>query len=472
MLRKGRLFFLLPAALFPLILFGSCSGLLGWGVLLWSAEDPPIPSGTVLPVYIRSNIDQVWVVGIPAQYRHAGDAIDKFEVSLSRLEFVGQRKAAEKRAAAFSDFALLYAETLQDGLPVRETPDNSARRVYRLKQGQIIKVLEQVEGNPAISTTGEPLPGDWLRVLTEDGTTGYCFSYRLRLFEYAGGTLTAGAAPQEETEDPDLEMVLSRIWSPESYETMVHSGRIDTEELSKQWGFSPGQDLGLARINMPGLDRTFSYTGIRAEGNRSWRFEGTSLQMSLRSDTTLAVQFTDPGGALQVLLFVALPVRADDLIVQETGRREALFRNLYDHGPGFFSVNYGALIFSAAGGFSWSGFNLLVPHIIPPGISGRGAVDMGLFLAPSLTGRYDGAFTLRFDGTPETAAEALDGTAAKTAGPVALSFIYTLDDQGFRLEHVPADNLNGITVTRRAASPTVIYFVRSEETPAGFAPER
>jgi hypothetical protein len=462
MVKKGWPFFLLFAVLLPLVLFGSCSGLLGWGVLLWSAENPPIPSGTILPVYIRSNIDKVWVAGIPEQYRQAGDPIDKFEVPLAQLEFVGQRQAAEKRAAAFSDFALLYAETLQDGLPVREIPDNSARRVYRLKQGQIIKILEQVEGNPAISTTGDPLPGDWFRVLTEDGITGYCFSYRLQIFEYTGGILSAGVTPQEEEEDPDLEMVLSRIWSPESYETMIQSGRIDTEELSKQWGFSPGQDLGLARIYMPGLDRTFSYTGIRAEGNRSWRFEGASLQMSLRSDTTLAVRFTDPGGALQTLLFVALSMKVDNLIVQETGRREALFRNLYDHGPGFFSVNYGALRFSADGGFNWSGFNLLVPHIIPPGIPGKGVVDMGLFLGPSLSGRYDGAFTLRFDGIPETVA----GDAGGIAGTSALSFIYTLDDQGFRIEHVPAENLNGITVTRRAVSPTVIYFVRTEGIPA------
>jgi hypothetical protein len=298
--------------------------------------------------------------------------------------------------------------------------------------------------------------------MTDDGTTGYCFSYRLQIFEYTGGLLSAGVTPQEKEEDPDLEMVLSRIWSPESYETMIQSGRIDTEELSKQWGFSPGQDLGLARIYMPGLDRTFSYTGIRAEGNRSWRFEGASLQMSLRSDTTLAVRFTDPGGALQTLLFVALPVKVDNLIVQETGRREALFRNLYDHGPGFFSVNYGVLTFSAGGGFNWSGFNLLVPHIIPPEIPGKGVVDMGLFLGPSLSGRYDGAFTLRFDGTPGTAA----GDAGGIAGTGALSFIYTLDDQGFRIEHVPAENLNGITVTRRAVSPTVIYFVRIEGTPA------
>jgi hypothetical protein len=463
-LKNGRAILFFLAALLPAALFNSCSGLLGWGVLLWSVENPLIPSGTVLPVYIRSNIDQVWVVGIPEEYREVGDSIDKVEVSLPQFEFVGSRKEAERRAADFSEFALRYAETLQDGLPVRESTDNSARRVYRLKQGQIIKLLDRAEGNPPISTTGDPLPGDWFLVLTEDGTTGYCFSYRLRIFDYAGGVLAVGAVTPEETEDPDLEMVLSRTWSPESYENMINSGRINTDELSKHWGFSPGQDSGLARIYMPGLDRTFSYTGIKAEGSRSWRFEGAPLQMSLRSDTTLAVQFTETGGALQTLLFVALAARTDDLIVQETGRREALFRNIYNHGPVFSSVNYGTLIFSADGKFNWSGSNLLVPHIIPPGLMERGVVDMGLFLAPSLTGRYDGAFTLLFDGAPGTAAGEIAGSG--------LSFVYTLDTQGFRIEHVPADNLDGLTVIRRAVAPTVIYFVRTaDRSPADITPE-
>jgi hypothetical protein len=419
-------------------------------------------------VYIRSNIDQVWVAGIPELYRRVGDSIDKFEVPLSQLEFVGRRKAAEQRAAEFADLALWYAETLQDGLPVREGPDNSTRRVYRLKQGQIIKILERTGGNPAISTTGDPLPGDWYRVLTEDGSTGYCFSYRLKLFEHSGGILAAGAVPAEAADDPDLETLLSRTWSPESYGTMINSGKINIEELSKQWGFSPGQDSGLARIYMPDLDRTFSYTGIKAEGNRSWRFEGAPLQMALRSDTTLAVQFTETGGALQTLLFVALPVEAEDLIVQETARREALFRNIYDHGPVFSSVNYGALSFSADGKFTWSGFNLLVPHIIPPGIPGSGTVDMGLFLASGLTGRYDGAFALRFGGESGPA----DGlTGGDGSGRAVVHCIYTLDEQGFRVEYVPAENLDGITVSRRAVSPTVIYFVRTERPPAGRTPE-
>jgi hypothetical protein len=42
-----------------------------------------------------------------------------------------------------------------------------------------------------------------------------------------------------------------------------------------------------------------------------------------------------------------------------------------------------------------------------------------------------------------------------------VNFMYTLDDQGLRIEYVPPDNLERVTVTRRAAVPTVIYFFKT-----------
>jgi hypothetical protein len=440
----GALFFLLA---FLCGISVSCERTLGWGMLLWSTEDPDIPSGTILPVYIRSNIDQVWVAGIPEAYRPTKrDGLDKFEIPLPQLELIGGRSAALKRAEEFKEYALLYAETLQDGLPIRETPDNGSRRVYRLRAGEIIKVLSRNEGEPAISTTGDPLPGDWYQVLTRDGNTGYCFSFRLRFFEHRGGALTVEHIETEEAEDPDLEIVLSQNWYPESYGTMIASGKIDIEELDKKWRFFPGQDSGLARIRTAELDLTFPYTNIKRDGTRSWHFEGASLQMTLRSESLLAVQYSNDGGAMRTLLFVPLPTSPEDLIVQETERRNTLYQNIVLQGPHFTSSNYGTLSFAANGRFIWNGNSLLVPHIIPPSTLDSGAVEMRLFLGPSLEGLYNGAFTLRFDSAE--------------AGGFPVHFLYTLDSQGLRLEHISGENFDGTTVTRRAASPTIIYFFK------------
>jgi hypothetical protein len=420
-------------------------------VLLWSTEEPAIPSGTVLPVYIRSNIDRVWVVGVPKAFRGAG-GLDKMEIPLARFELAGSRGKARRRAAAFAEYALTYAENLQDGLPIRDGPDNGNRRVYRLRTGEIIKVLERVEGNPAISASGDPLPGDWYKVLTKDGSVGYCFSYRLKLFKYRGGSLLAAPAEQEELVDPELDALMSKVWSPEFYGQMVNDRRINLEELSRRWRFDPGQDTGIAHIYLPAMDRSFSYSSIRSDGERAWRFEGTSLRMDLRSDTSLAVQFIEANGSTRTLLFTALPASVDDLIMQENARREAVLYSIYSQGPIFSSNNYGTIVFSESGEFTWIGFDLLVPQVIPEDASGRGRVSVDLFLTPSFEERYNGAFTLFFAG-----ADAVSGT-----GETAVHFMYSIDNQGFRLEVVPDYCIENATVTRRESSPMVLYFFRDE----------
>ena len=430
------------------LLFSSCSRL-GYGVLLWSNEDPPILSGTVLPVYIRSNIDQVWVVGVP-------ETSHKIEIPLSLLEFSGSRRKAIRRADEFAQYAHSYAENMQDGLPVRDFPDNSSRRVYRLRLGEIIKILDKVEGIPPISATGDPLPGDWYFVLTNEGVTGFCFSYRLKLFEHNEGPLLAAPVTRRETVlDPDLEMVLSRRWSPEFYQQMINSRRIDINELERHYRFDPGQDTGIAKILLPDIEREFRYESIIPDGERAWRFEGTNLQMNLRTNTTLAVQYIENTGLRRTLVFVALSAGVDDIIVQEQARRDAQFMTIFNQGPVFTSNNFGTITFSETGQFTWTGFDLLVPHLIPSGTSGRGRVNMDIFVSASLAERYTGAFTLRLtDITPNR----------------NLPFLYGLDSQGLRLEVVPDFGIENNTVTRRATSPMVLYFFRDLSGPSSSGP--
>ncbi|MCL2191682.1 MAG: SH3 domain-containing protein [Treponema sp.] len=426
--------------------FSSCSSRLGWGVLLWASDDPFVPSGTVLPVYIRSNIDGVWVVGLPDGMR-TSSGLDKMEVPIAHLELVGNRARADAHAQGFAPFALTYAENLQAGLPIRANPDNNARRVYRMREGDIIKVLGvSARGVPPLGVTGAPLPGQWYRVLTEDGTVGYTFSYRLRFFEHVGGTLAApDFVAHESPSGSDLDLLMSRTWLPESYLTMVNSGVINLEELSRRWHFNPGRDTNVAHVVMPGINQLFPFTGIVPSGSRAWRFEGTPLSAQLRSDTVLSVQFTEAGGAVRNLTFVSLPVDIDDLIAGEIARRASLHGEIFRHGPVFTSSNFGTIVFGEDGAFSWRGFDLLVPQHIPRGAQGYGTVSMDLFLSPALENHYDGAFTMRFAGS--------DGREV-----ASLRSMYTLDSQGFRIEIVPESSIDGVTVARRASSPMVLFF--------------
>jgi hypothetical protein len=416
-------------------------------MLLWASEDPAIPSGTVLPVYIKSNLNKTWVAGIPEHYRSASSSLDKFEVPLPKLELIGSRNSANKRADEFAAVAMTYAETLQDGLPVRQAADNVARRVYRLKNGEIIKILSKAAGQPAISASGEALPGEWYEVMTENGSIGYCFSYRLRLFEYKGGSLSI-AKGNENDDDADLDRLLQQTWLPESYGAMVNSRRIDVAELSKHWEFNPGIDTGIAHIYTAEVDKSFAYTSIKAENGRNWSFEGTRLRMSLRSDTTLAVQYYDEGDALKTLFFVAIASDVNDLIAQELSRRDTRFSTLYSAGPVFSSSNYGRLILSENGHFTWTGYTLLVPQVISVLALGGGTINTGVFLGSAVSSLYNGALAFQFEET--------------SGRNKPVYFMYTLDSQGLRIEYVPPENVDGATIMRRAYSPTVIYFVKSE----------
>jgi hypothetical protein len=437
---------------------------MGWGVLLWGTDDPPLPPGTVLRVVFRSAITNTWVAEVPQEFRVMNGA-DKVEIPLAHLEFTGSRRRARARVREFGELAVVYAETLQDGLPIRNEPENGSRRVYRLRQGEVVKVLSRAAGVAAVGVSGAPLPGEWFRVLTEGGVEGYCFSYRLKLFEHTAGALSARWMEEQE-EDTELDALLGKRWAPESYGEMLESERFDFKELSKGYLFDPGADTGTAWVFTADVDRTFSYTGIRRTGARAWSFTGASLQMSLLSDTALEVRFDDgsaPSGE-RALRFTALPQDVRGIIVQETARREELFDRLFALGPEFESAAYGRLVLTGDGRFVWTGTDLLVPHIIPEGARESGAVDMGLYPGPALRGRYTGGLILRFNG------------AFNPAGPppvFPVRFLYTVVDGGLELEYVPPENITGSTVTRRAPAPAVVYFTKALPRSAGeSAPER
>ncbi|MDR0640048.1 MAG: SH3 domain-containing protein [Spirochaetaceae bacterium] len=469
-----RFFSLKHIAIAALLLacLSSCTRKLGWGVLLWSDEERGIPSGTVLPVYIKSNIEKTWVVGVPKDYTKPGERSVKFGIPLAELDLVGGKSAAKNRAKEFGKYARTYAETLQDGLPIRESPDNSARRVYRLRQGEILKILNIAQGNPAISATGDPLPGDWFRVLTEDGTRGYCFSYRIRLFEHVPGTLVSAPAEDGDKRDVELEKVLTKTWVSEVYSNMVRDRKLDLDALTRKWGFSAGEDTGIAHVYAPAIagenagrltttatteretDLTFPYTQIKSLGSRDWQLvdsNGNSLLLiSLLSDARLSVQYHTAAGLPRTLYFTTLSVPLDDLIVQETVRRDDIWAALLAHGTTWRSAYYGRLYFEPNKNISWSGFDRLVPQYISNLALPSGRASLSLFLDPSLASIYDGALSIHLNNIG--------------GGTSQAHFLYAIEDgntagqYGLRLEFVPQDNIEGVTVKRRTPSPTILYF--------------
>ena len=170
-----KLFVFVTVLLCAIFSFSSCSRLMGYSVVLWSLPEQNLTDGMIVPVYIKSNITHTYVIGIP-------ETDQKCEVPLWQISEPASKKDVKELAEKYIDYQRKYAKVKLDGLPIRYEPVNTARQVYRLREGEVLKVLYKGQGS-AVMSGKTALEGDWLRVLTNDGTAGWCFSYNLNVFD-------------------------------------------------------------------------------------------------------------------------------------------------------------------------------------------------------------------------------------------------------------------------------------------------
>ncbi|HET7838943.1 MAG TPA: SH3 domain-containing protein, partial [Rectinemataceae bacterium] len=284
--RATRLLVTLLAALGLAMGISACSGRLGWGVVLWTAPEGPVKAGSVVPVYIKSNIQKLYVVGLP-------DGSKKIELPLWQVELFPTKAKAEARVKRFGDYLGIYMVAARDGLPIREGPFGGARRVYRLREGQSVKVLDKVQGE-AVTTGGEALPGDWYQVLSDDGTKGFVFSYAMRQYDESKEGPPAGLVTKAPSGRVDL--VFSRQWRPEYFQEMLDDQRVDLDLFSMRFGIFADAVRKQIRIELPAASQIFNYDSISEDGG-AYVFEGTPLRISLEGDRRLVATWTDQASA-------------------------------------------------------------------------------------------------------------------------------------------------------------------------------
>jgi hypothetical protein len=508
----GSRFALILMAL-PLLL-ASCTPRLGWGVLLWSAPASGLHAGAIVPVYIRSNIEKLYVVGVPG-------GRTKIEVPLWQLELFKSKGAAEKRLADFGSFVTSYLFANRDGLPIRDSATNLGKRVYRLREGQSVKILAEVKGD-VVSSGTTPLEGSWYNVLTEDGTRGYVFSNTMRLYDEL--VEAPPSVADDSSKDPAhrVDLVFSRVWRAEYFQAMIDEGRVDLDLVSPRFGFFADSVRRQIRIELPAVSQVFNYSSI-AQSGEDIVFEGTALRVRLDGDRKLVADwsgassvastapvFSDssqpsvvaaapspmpaipgtsgptntgpapaapaagpgktvpaapagsaqlPSGAAAALgqpsgttngaspavlppspenaaavpppasatqaTFVVLTTELRDAIRAEETRRLNLLSAFVDSGAAWTflppagttgAIQPGGLtpaqpspnsrlVVSRGGRFSWTGIDLVPPAYLPADLgvveenraSGEATVRLGL--GPTLSGLWEGVFSIRFDGT-------------------------------------------------------------------------
>ncbi len=382
-------------AIFVCLAFSACSGIIGYSVVLWNIPEQRIADGEIVPVYLKSNISHVYVIEVP-------ETKEKIEVPLWKLSSPLSRGKAEKLAKSYGSYEHKYAKCLLDGLPIRAESVNTAKQVYRLRQNEIIRVL--AKGTGVAPTNGKAnLEGEWLQVLTSNGTKGWCFSLNLKLFTMkADGSFNTGDR-ELATEDENLDLILNESWYPEYFGEMLTTKKINLEYMNESFFFKPGKDTGRVEISLPDTSVSFDYKGIKKVSDSNYDFTSSPVQVSVRSSSKIQVRFTDEGGKTKVRNFVSSKVVENLPGILEGVRSKKMeeFSSIKNFGPDFSSSSYGYLSFSGSlpkQHFFWSDYGLLVPSIISSENSSEGSVELKYILPASLEGSWDGILTLKFDG--------------------------------------------------------------------------
>lgn len=430
-----KLFVLVTVVLCAIFSFNSCSRLMGYSVVLWSLPEQNLTDGMIVPVYIKSNITQSYVIGIP-------ETDQKCEVPLWQISEPCSKKDVRVLSEKYAEYQRKYAKVKLDGLPVRYEPVNTARQVYRLREGEVLRILYKGEG-AAVMAGKSALEGDWLRVLTSDGTMGWCFSYNLTVFDERDEQQDTSSDSDVFVIDNYLKNILVATWYPESYSDMIKTGRIDLAAMSPYYKFDTGFISGEVSLNISGLTVKSVYKGLSKVGSNVYQFDDTNFKMTVRSSNLIVIQYIDELGMPSSYNFVTLATDVNEVIAKEQERRKNVFNKLITAGPSFVSSNYGTIEFTGDFGFAWTGYGLLNSSLIPANSGITGSISMGYFLGESLKEEFDGILTLTFDENGRK-----------------INFFYKLESDGLRLEDAQRAQFKDSLAVARSSNPVVMFFAK------------
>ncbi len=427
-----RLLFALPLVL-SLFLTSCSEKIMGYSLVLWNIPQEKIAAGDILPVYIKSNISHVYVVG-----KSDGQ---KVEVPLWQLTEPVKKSKINGVAEKYLENAHTYASVKLDGLPCRAEPVNTAKQVYRLRKGEIIKIL--YKGNGAKPMAGKTaLEGDWYKILTDNGTLGWCFSYNLNLYETdaLGNRIGGQEIVEEEKEDELFKSVCGKIWYPDYFQTLIDSENIDLTRLYTSYCFTVDEENKKVSLNTPEIHEVWTYDGYTKTDDKEYSLKNIPMKVIYKNSGYIVLRYTDSSGKPQDLNFVIIKEDLNEIIAAEKQRRSQALLDLLNKGP-YSSQSYGKLDISEGGIVKWTGFKLLVPSIIPAGSKSNGSVSIKYSLSKSLKEDYDGIITFTFEGSSSE-----------------VNFLYKMSDDGLRLEDTSGASFKGNQITSRSVSPVIIYF--------------
>ncbi len=399
------------------------------GVLLWSPDEERASSGTLLAVVDESDISDTYtVVGL--------DNEDKAELPRRLVRVFDSEEQAAAFKAEYQDFARLYGRSERRALPIRAEMSSQSRRVYRLRDQQIVKVIRRSEQKHEISDYHDY----WYEVMTEDGVDGWVFGRYLTVYDYDEGPTDPADVEREE-----LNAFLLETWRPEYFERMISDGRYDLVRFDPRYGLFPEPENNRVRIVLPDHTVEFTYEDWYRIRASLWGAEGEPLEIHIRSETEVQALYSH-NGREHSARFVLVDEDIRELISQEEARRFELYTEFIEVGQRFRSAAYGNLEFRENRTFVWLGYNRLVPRIVSYTAGTTGTVRFDLYLARHLRDQYDGALTLEFAGSDDT-----------------MYLLYRYVSGGVQFMYVPETLVDRSTVQDTPRAPIIMYFSLIED---------
>lgn len=428
----------IPAAVFALLiltLFTSCNRKIGTGVVLWSPEESSLKNGTLVYIYEESKIRHTYLVAPPGEK-------EKTELDMWRVQFFEKEQEAAPFAETYSPYSNSYAYSDRQGLPVREAESADSDRVYKLREGQEVKVLGKSAEEVELSAK---LKGYWYNVLTEDGISGYVFDYYLTVFSLNDtGRIIENA---RDTSDPLLDIFLDNIWRPSYYDDMITKNLIDLTRFKDSYALRIDREKKEITLRLMDKSITEDYSEITRFGAKRYDFEGTSFRVTLVSDRVASVFYRYDGNEVNEA-FVRLDENVNEIISAELARRDDLLGELMTKGTKFTSANYGSVnIIDETGRFVWNDISRLVSrNIISSQSEPQGRVEFSRFPDTLIKNIYKGVITFSFRNGSET------------------NFLYSYTDKGISFIYVPDRYIkNRVVTTDQFFDPIQIYFEFDQE---------
>jgi hypothetical protein len=416
------------------LIFNACARNIGYGLVLWAGEESPVQTGEILPIQQESQIQSTYLIRLPGTKEFA-------EVPTWRVRLFADREEALQGAEEYAPYQDMYAYSQRDGLPIREEANQEARRVYRLAEGQLVKVLSRGEQRVTIGSYEDY----WYLVLTEDGYQGYCFGYYLPVF-------TTSDDPKAEVEvlmarDPMLEALLGTEWRPEYFQEMADKGRFDLTIFGPDFGFFVEPEDRQIRLITGKRSYNWSYERLENVGANRYVFEGPEIggggiRINMLSHRRIVSTYS-VGDQVLSSVFIAFEGDIEEIVTRERERRERLAQMFSSRSRVLRSNAYGSIYLEDEMRFRWEEFGRLGERIFLRTVRGEGRVDFPYYLSGGLSGDFDGVITFRFDEY-----QSGEGT----------SFLYAFEPSGVRFEYVRPQGIENLEVVRRDSSPLVIFF--------------